>query len=112
MRFYNGRISRKEQSLRNEKAVGQQLNLVPVKGSGCGRRKGDFTTPDGAWMIEAKSTDAASISVKKAWIEKLIDEAQQERKSPALLLDYGTLKLIAITEADFLAYLQYLEADQ
>lgn len=100
----------KYQSQVNEKNLARDLNLKPTKASGAGKKeKGDYTTPDGAWMLECKSTDKKSISVLRSWMAKLAVEASKARKAYALILDFGEVRYYLISEADFEEYRRRLE---
>ena len=52
-------------------------------------RKGDVTA--GEFLIEAKSTDADSLGVKRKWLEKISDEARVVGKTPALAVTFASV---------------------
>jgi len=48
--------------------------------------KGDMHTAE--YLIENKATTAESLSVKRAWLRKIANEAAMEGKRPALSLQF------------------------
>jgi|SRR6516162_1670928 hypothetical protein len=75
--------------IRSEKRLAARLGKR-VPGSGCGYsgRKGDIDAGD--VLVEAKSTENRSISLKHAWLAKIAREALNAGKRPALTLSFVT----------------------
>lgn len=48
--------------------------------------RGDVTTPE--FHVEHKRTEHASLAVKYAWLEKVVEEAHQRGLDPALVLTF------------------------
>jgi len=51
--------------------------------------KGDLSTK--SLLVESKSTEKASISVKQAWLEKVDAEAMAQQKVPALAVTFQNM---------------------
>lgn len=69
-----------------EKAVARGLSGRRTRGSGCGNDKGDVVST--LFRSECKTTIAASISVKAAWLSKIASEASGDRKAPMLVFGF------------------------
>jgi len=70
-----------------EAKAGKRLNAMVNPGSGAlDGLKGDLTT--GNFLIESKSTQKASISIKDAWLRKIQKEALEKNRDPALLIQF------------------------
>lgn len=84
----------------NEKVVMKELGLDPVPGSGSGLQKEDGEND--YVLCQLKSTDAASISIKKLDIERLIYHADDIRKIPLFVIQFmdSSLPLLALTPID------------
>lgn len=73
----------------------------PTAGSGAfWSRKGDARADD--LLVEAKRTDKASYSIKKAIWEKIRREALLDGRMPVLALEIQGRNLVVIDEEDFL----------
>lgn len=69
-------------------------------GSGCGKRhKGDVKSPE--FLIECKRTDKNSITVKAAWITKILEEAIRAGKEPVIALEIGDVRAYLMPEHVF-----------
>jgi hypothetical protein len=90
------------------------MNLVKASGGGDQKRhKGDLI--DDIFLIEQKDTEAKSMSVKKAWIEKINHEARMKDKIPAVIITIDGLTSVLISAYDFKLYrffLQKMEEEQ
>lgn len=74
---------------RAEKRAALRLSMKTQPSSGrFSNAKGDLTNDD--WLLEQKSTQAASISVKHSWLAKISKEAVAQKKKPALLFAFCT----------------------
>lgn len=75
-----------------------------TKQSGAGRKKADMRL-DGTIMLEHKDCAGASISLKEAWVTKLIKEAHNEEKIPVLAITFGSgLEVYCLTRVEFERY--------
>lgn len=89
-------VSRFEQRLNKgctgrkaEAKAGKRINARVNIGSGAiDGLKGDLTTND--FLIESKSTQKASLSIKHKWLQKIQKEALGVNKDPALLIQFTT----------------------
>lgn len=78
----------KKKSKKQEQRIAKQIGGKPTPGSGAfDGHKGDVTHD--RFLIEAKRTDKQSLSVKKAWLDKIVAEAYQAGKNPALSIQIG-----------------------
>ncbi len=67
----------------SEAKSAKRLGGSASKGSGCGEiHKGDIEV--GEFLIEHKVTEAGSLSVKHAWLQKISMESRGQEKTPAL----------------------------
>lgn len=72
---------------RAEKKTSSRLGVRKNPGSGAIEGlKGDLTADD--FLIENKSTEHRSMSVKLEWLEKISREARQVGRSPALTIQF------------------------
>jgi len=76
---HNGRVS--------ENSLAKRLGgtLTPASGAMAGA-KGDIRLDD--FLIEAKATQAASMSLQQDWLYKVYQEALELSKSPALAITF------------------------
>lgn len=63
----------------------ERLNSGAVEGL---KGDGDLAGKHGAFLIECKSTIHQSMGVKKAWLDKITNEALDETRIPALTVSY------------------------
>jgi hypothetical protein len=74
---------------RSEKHLAKKLGATPTPNSGAvAGAKGDLNLD--AHLIEAKSTVAATLGLKHAWLSKIAKEARSVGKSPVLTLSFVT----------------------
>jgi len=84
---FEGGVDRKkikDDSKRQEQSIARNLNSAkrqPLSGADF-RAKGDVKSEQ--FLIEAKRTDKASLSVRADWLEKITMEALQAGRQPAL----------------------------
>lgn len=72
---------------RAEKRTAQRVGARQTAASGAlDAQKGDFTVKD--VLAENKSTQAASMSIKLAWLEKITREALPNGKTPVLSIQF------------------------
>jgi len=71
---------------RQEETAAQVTGGTATPGSGCGRRKGDLHTR--LQLVECKTTEKNSISIKRDWCRKLRSEATAAGMSPLLLFGF------------------------
>lgn len=77
-----GRVGRKA-----ERQTAKRMGADMVPGSGCGdRNKGDIELPE--FLVENKSTVAASYRLKLDELLKINDEARGQGKNPALTFQF------------------------
>lgn len=86
LKFLTGTANEKTgaQAKRQEKSAAKTLGGRTTVGSGNKGMKGDVWA--GNLMVECKSTDKRSISLKLDWLEKLVREAFQKGREAVLLL--------------------------
>lgn len=93
---------RKKQAERHEKQVARDLGGTLTHGSGSKGMKGDAHggNPNAGQriMAEAKSTKAKSMSLKMAWLEKLVQEATEANMEPVLYLRFEAMKFQGATD--------------
>ena len=86
-------MSTREFSNVQESAVAQALNGKKTSGSGAGRfEKGDVIVPDANLLVECKTvmSEKASVSIRKQWLEKVQEEAFENRlEYSALAFNFG-----------------------
>ena len=71
---------------RQEEATADRLGGSVQRGSGATENhKGDVKTRD--WLVENKTTEHASMSVKGSWLEKISGEARIAGKDPAVEIE-------------------------
>lgn len=76
-----------EAGRRSEKRLGKALGARPRPASGAmPGAKGDLALP--TVLLEAKSTTAASLTLKHDWLIKIATEARAENKQPALAVSF------------------------
>lgn len=96
-----GEYTSNEIGKRGEKRTSMVLGGTLTPGSGKGRMKGDVMhgySKEGRSrergykrMIEKKSTQAKSIKVEQAWLEKLEKQAFDAGKEPVLVIEFETM---------------------
>lgn len=70
-----------------EKKAGKRLGARVIPGSGTiPSLKGDLSTK--SFLIESKATTKKSLSVKLDWLRKIDQEALEEGRDPALLVQF------------------------
>ena len=70
-----------------ERKTAKRLGGVTRPGSGAVEgAKGDILLA--TYLLENKSTEKASLSLKRAWLEKISKEARAEGKTPGLSLQF------------------------
>lgn len=90
----------KTKANKQEKKLAKDLNLKLTPNSGSTAfRKGDMYTNQ--FLIESKSTDHESISLKKSWLEKIEEEAILEGKTPLLILEIKGRRYFVLRERDY-----------
>jgi hypothetical protein len=77
--------SPKKKSIKQEKRIAKKGFRTPISGAFWGL-KGDVIQDN--YMIEAKRTDAKSMSVKEEWLEKVYDDAVRESKEAGIELEF------------------------
>lgn len=77
--------SPKRKSINQEKRIAKKGFRTPKSGSFWGL-KGDVR--QGNYLIEAKRTDAKSMSVKEEWLEKVYNDAVTESKEAGIELEF------------------------
>lgn len=93
-------------SRRQEKKIASKIGgrTRPASGAIPGM-KGDVISK--RCLVEAKRTDKTQITLKKAWLEKIRDEAFQARRMPVLAIQFRESEnYILIRENDFLELLE------
>lgn len=76
-------------SRKHEREVAKELGGKRIAGSGCSPyAKGDVRAP--GFLVEAKETKKASLSVKAAWLDKIWREAMARGEEPALAVRMQT----------------------
>lgn len=99
-----GQKESKKHEDRLAKAVGGQRSA----GSGAfWSRKGDVRSKD--LLIEHKWTGKASVTIKAAVLEKIVNESIVESRMPVLGFHLNGENYIMLTEDDFLELRQYLQ---
>ncbi len=81
-----------------EKQLATKLGGERVRGSGCGRVKGDVRVK-GVLRVEAKVTRHNSFSVTKEMIEKIETAAITEGELPAMLIELNGGMQVAVVPA-------------
>ena len=72
---------------KSERKTAKRLGGRPRPGSGSvAGAKGDILLPD--YLVENKSTEHRSISLKLDWLDKISVEAREEGKVPALAIQF------------------------
>ena len=72
---------------KSERKTAKRLGGITRPGSGAvAGAKGDILLPD--YLVENKSTEHKSISLKLDWLEKISLEAREEGKVPALSIQF------------------------
>jgi len=97
---YFTRDKPQRKSKKQERSLAARLGGRTQKGSGsCRFHKGDVKTVE--LLLEAKQTSKESLSVKKAWLEKISREAMAYNKVPALA--FGFTDIAKLVEKDWIA---------
>lgn len=93
--------SMKTASQRQERSLARNIGGRTVPASGAfWSRKGDVRTDD--LLIEAKTTEAASFSLKKVIWDKIRREALLDGRIPVLAVQIQGRNLVVLDEEDFL----------
>src|SRR5260221_11161496 len=80
---------------KHEKKLMRSLGFVPTPGSGSGwLRKEDGESPD--FLVQLKSTQKSSISVKTIDILQLEQHARESNKIPVFMLNIAGLTLVCV----------------
>lgn len=88
-------------SQKQERSLAKNLGGRTVPASGAfWSRKGDVRSDD--LLVEAKTTEAASFSIKKAIWEKIRKEALLDGRIPVLAVQIQGRNLVVLDEEDFL----------
>lgn len=88
-------------SQKQERSLAKNLGGRTVPASGAfWSRKGDVRSDD--LLVEAKTTEAASYSIKKAVWEKIRKEALLDGRIPVLAVQIQGRNLVVLDEEDFL----------
>ena len=91
---------------RSEKRVAKKLGKRPVPGSGSQPgAKGDIRLD--RMLMETKSTAKGSISVKKAWLDKITREALAANRIPVLVISFTTPVGDSVRNGDWLLVPEY-----
>lgn len=89
-------------SYKQERRLAKTLDGKPTAASGAfWSRKGDVRS-DGL-LVEAKTTEKASYSIKKEIWEKIRKEALLDGRMPVLAIQIQDRNLVVLDEEDFLA---------
>lgn len=89
------------ESKRQEKRIAKAIGGLNVPASGAfWSRKGDVRSDD--LLVEAKTTDHASYSIKKQIWEKIRREALSDGRIPVLAIQIQNRNLVVLDEEDFL----------
>ena len=96
----------KAKSQRQEKSLSKKLNgrLTVNSGATSVFDKADVATED--FLIECKTTDKKSFSLKKDILKKVEKEANFKNKIPLLEVEIGHDKYIVCKESDFFAIIK------
>lgn len=106
--------STRQASARQEKAIAKSLNAKRTINSGADKfSKGDLFI-DNEWLIEAKTsmTPKNSFSVKKQWLEKMLQEQYGTNKLySSLCFDFGDegKRYYVIDENTFKLFIELLQ---
>lgn len=82
---YLKRLGRHGQYAERKAASRLKGQLTPASGAKVGA-KGDIRK--GAFLIESKATNKESLSLKRAWLDKISKEALDTGKDPALIIQF------------------------
>lgn len=89
------------ESKKHEERLAKKLSGKRNAASGAfWSRKGDVRSAD--WLLEHKWTGKASVSVKAAVLEKIVNEAIVDGRTPVLGFSLNNNNYILLTESDFL----------
>lgn len=89
-------------SQKQERRLAKTLDGQTAAASGAfWTRKGDVRSED--LLVEAKTTDKASYSIKKAIWDKIRREALLDGRMPVLAVEIQDRNLVVLDEEDFLA---------
>ena len=87
--------NRKRISKRQERRTAKKLGGKETIGSGNKGQKGDVWAGDleagQQIMVECKATEGKQITLKLAWLTKLVKEAFQAGREPALVLTFNAM---------------------
>lgn len=98
-------------SQKQERSLAANLGGRTVPASGAfWSRKGDVRTDD--LLVEAKTTEAASFSIKRATWEKIRKEALLDGRIPVLAIQIQGRNLVVLDEEDFLEIRAVADADR
>jgi hypothetical protein len=88
-----------------EKKAATEIGGQRVSQSGAGIVKGDARND--TWLIEDKFTDAASYSVRKSLVEKVVAQAAQTMRKPAIRVGIsGLSNVVVLLWSDFLELIE------
>ena len=81
------KLERKDHGTKGERRASKRLGgqLTPASGAMDGA-KGDFHLP--TFLVESKTTEFASLSIKHEWLVKIYKEAIGRGKQPALIFQF------------------------
>jgi len=89
-----------------ENRIADRLGGKRVSGSGANyHSKGDVrdvTVKDKTFLIEAKQTKNASISIKWSWLKKISREAEDSNAEPALAIEIKGGEVDSTTDRDWI----------
>jgi hypothetical protein len=94
IKYLDDNYGRVKKSRKEEERIAEEMGGKRLPRSGGMRwskwdkktAKGDIGTPD--FHIEHKETEKQSISIKKAWLEKVTEGARDAMKDPALVVTF------------------------
>jgi hypothetical protein len=91
----------RSKSQQQERDLAKRITGLSVPASGAfWARKGDVRSDD--LLVEAKTTDAASFSIKRTIWEKIRREAILDGRIPVLAISIQDRNLVVLDEEDFL----------
>ncbi len=97
-----------KESKRHEERLAKKINGKRNAGSGAfWSRKGDVRSKD--LLIEHKWTGKAQVTVKAAVLEKIVNEAIVDSRTPVLGFSLNNNNYILLTEDDFLEMRQNIQ---
>lgn len=92
--------TRKNVGIKAEKRASTRFGAKVQPGSGALQgAKGDFKSE--SILFESKATEAASLSVKKAWLDKIVKEARETNREPALVVQFVDIEGVPKTNGSW-----------